>query len=89
MTKRRVDWLIVGLLLFGAALRIVYYLLYSSSMFAGDLTIDEQLHDAWAAYIAGGNLLGDSAFFRAPLYAYFLALLYKIFAANLHAVLLV
>jgi tetratricopeptide (TPR) repeat protein len=89
VTKKRVDWLIAGLLLFGAALRIVYHLLYSSSMFSGDLTIDEQLHNAWALYIADGNLLGDSAFFRAPMYAYFLALLYKIFAANLHAVLLV
>jgi len=89
LKEKRVDWLIAGLLLLGTGLRLVYHLQYSSSLFWGDRTIDEQLHNAWASYIANGNLLGDSAFFRAPLYAYFLALLYKLFSANMHAVLLV
>ena len=84
--ERRADWLVVGFLIVGFVLRILYHLQYSSSIFWEDLTIDEQLHYAWALYISKGNLIGDSAFFRAPLYPYFLALLFKLFAANLHAV---
>jgi tetratricopeptide (TPR) repeat protein len=41
--------------------------------------MDPLYHDVWAQNIAGGNWIGSSIFFRAPLYPYFLALVYKIF----------
>ena len=40
--------------------------------------MDMLYHDEWARAIAAGNFWGDEAFFRAPLYPYFLALLYAI-----------
>jgi len=40
--------------------------------------VDMEYHDEWARAIAAGNFWGDEAFFRAPLYPYFLALLYAI-----------
>ncbi len=83
----RRDWLIPGLLLLALLLRLAYHLQYSASPFWGDMTIDEQLHHVWASYVAAGNLLGDSAFFRAPLYPYFLALLYTILSTSLHLIL--
>ncbi len=40
--------------------------------------MDFLYHHEWAAEILSGNFWGDEVFFRAPLYPYFLALLYKI-----------
>jgi tetratricopeptide (TPR) repeat protein len=40
--------------------------------------MDMLYHDDWARRIAGGNLWGSEVFFRAPLYPYFLGLLYAI-----------
>ena len=39
---------------------------------------DAQLFDAWAREISAGNWTGDQIFFNAPLYPYFLALVYSI-----------
>lgn len=40
------------------------------------------MHDRWAQEIAGGNVWGHEVFFRAPLYYYFLALIYYLFGHN-------
>jgi len=45
--------------------------------------MDALYHHDWAVSIIKGGWLGKDAFFRAPLYPYFLALLYKIFGINL------
>ena len=45
-------------------------------------TMDPLYHDVWAQNIAGGNWIGTKIFFRAPFYAYFLALIYKVFGHN-------
>ena len=37
---------------------------------------DAARYDAWASEIAGGNWIGDSVFYQAPLYPYFLAVIY-------------
>jgi len=91
ITRERLgaNWLVPALLMFGLAIRVVYHLQYSGSIFWGDLSIDEHLHHAWALYIADGNLVGDAVFFRAPLYAYFLALIYWLSGADMHAVLII
>ena len=86
---RGFDPLVAGLLVFGLIVRVLFHIQYSNSIFWGDLSIDELLHDAWARYIADGNIIGNEVFFRAPLYPYFLALLYKLSGANLHVVLLI
>jgi tetratricopeptide (TPR) repeat protein len=44
--------------------------------------MDALYHHQWALAIAAGRQFINDAFFRAPLYPYFLGLLYKLFAAN-------
>jgi tetratricopeptide (TPR) repeat protein len=45
--------------------------------------MDALYHNEWALAIAAGREFIADAFFRAPLYPYFLGLLYKVFGANL------
>jgi Flp pilus assembly protein TadD/4-amino-4-deoxy-L-arabinose transferase-like glycosyltransferase len=45
--------------------------------------LDSLYHHDWAASIIHGGWLGKDSFFRAPLYAYFLSFLYRIFGINL------
>jgi 4-amino-4-deoxy-L-arabinose transferase-like glycosyltransferase len=45
--------------------------------------MDSLYHHEWALAIAAGREFIADAFFRAPLYPYFLGLLYKLFGANL------
>ncbi len=45
--------------------------------------MDAQYHHDWAVSIIKGGWLGKEAFFRAPLYPYFLALIYRVFGVNL------
>ena len=48
--------------------------------------MDSLYHHQWALAIASGREFIADAFFRAPLYPYFLGLLYKVFGANLMVV---
>ena len=48
--------------------------------------MDALYHHQWALAIAAGREFIADAFFRAPLYPYFLGLLYKLFGANLMVV---
>jgi 4-amino-4-deoxy-L-arabinose transferase-like glycosyltransferase len=45
--------------------------------------MDALYHHQWALAIAAGKQFINDAYFRAPLYPYFLGLLYKVFGANL------
>ncbi len=45
--------------------------------------MDALYHHQWALSIAAGTRFIDDAFFRAPLYPYFLGLLYKVLGTNL------
>lgn len=47
---------------------------------------DAHSYDAWAQRIAGGDWLGDTVFYQAPLYPYFLGVIYAIFGHSLLAV---
>lgn len=44
--------------------------------------LDSLYHHNWAVSIIQGGWLGKDSFFRAPLYAYFLSFLYRIFGIN-------
>lgn len=48
-----------------------------------DPTMDALFHHQWAQAIIRGGWLAEMPFFRAPLYPYFLALVYKVFGVNL------
>lgn len=45
--------------------------------FEGNI-MDEAYHNAWARQIASGDWIGHEVFFRAPLYPYFLGMIYKL-----------
>lgn len=47
---------------------------------------DAVTYDQWARRIAGGDWLGSGVFYQAPLYPYFLGVLYSLFGRNLWAV---
>ena len=50
---------------------------------------DAVTYDAWASRIANGDWLGEGVFYQAPLYPYFLGILYTVFGRDLWAVRLV
>ena len=74
--------------IFGAALaiRLVHVWLLSRSPFFTALLGDAAGYDAWARRIAGGEWIGTDVFYQAPLYPYFLGVLYKIFGHSLGTV---
>ncbi len=63
-------------------IRLIYVIQRQSSPFFAAPEIDQAMHDLWAQQIAAGDIWGREAFFRAPLYYYFLALIYYIFGHN-------
>ncbi len=75
VSERGLIWLLVC---FSAAIRILYFFQLSHNPFLNHPRLDALFHDTWALSIAHGNVLGDQVFFRAPLYAYFLGLVYWI-----------
>ncbi len=64
-------------------LRIIYLVQYHDSDLWGSLTVDAEFHYLWAKSIASGELIGSDIFFRAPLYPYFVGLLYYIFSGSI------
>jgi len=46
------------------------------------LVLDPHIHDTIARVIAGGDVVGNEVFFRAPLYLYFLGFLYFVFGPS-------
>jgi len=64
-------------------LRVVLFISTYQDLFLGIRTGDEEEYHKWALQIASGNILGESAFFTTPLYAYFLASIYYLINDNL------
>lgn len=73
----RRDWLILaGVVVWAVAVRLLLVATAGDHPYFRIPIMDMSYHDAWARRIAGGDLWGDEVFFRAPLYPYFLGLLY-------------
>lgn len=79
----KIDWPILLVLVGALALRLAYLISYSASPDWNLLTVDNYYHHHWAQSIAGGNILGDTTYFRAPFYVYCLAALYALFGDSL------
>ena len=60
------------------AVRLVYLLQFSQSVFFASPILDAAWHDQWARRIASGHLLEGAPYFRAPFYAWVLALVYAL-----------
>lgn len=74
---------LIGLFFLSLFLRVIYLLQSQSSPFFYNLTLDPLYHDLWGGLIASGDWLGQGVFFRAPLYAYFLGVIYSLFGHSL------
>ena len=77
--KDKEKLFLLGVFLLAFILRLIYLLQVKSNPHFFSPTMDPLYHDIWAQNIAGGNWIGSKVFFRAPFYAYFLAIVYKIF----------
>ncbi len=73
----------------GWALRVTYVLHLRESPLADFPVLDELYHVEWARALAGGDWLGSSAFFRAPLYPYLLGGAFSLLGESLLAARLV
>jgi tetratricopeptide (TPR) repeat protein len=88
MNKKEKIALIVILLL-ALILRMAHWLDVRGDPFFAQLIMDSEEYDRWAREIVDGNWLGSEVFFQAPLYPYFLAVVYTIFGHSLDAVYLI
>lgn len=70
-------------ILLGGLYRLTYLLHYYASPEWNQLLVDSLYHDRWAEAIASGDWVGAEAFFRAPLYIYFLGLIYAVFGHSI------
>src|SRR5258706_1901194 len=70
-TSPGLEWLAVGALAFGLRLAHLWQI-HDTPVFT-HLVCDGVAYDAWARDIAGGQWLGSTVFYQAPLYPYFLA----------------
>ena len=59
-----------------SAVRLIHVWQIRKAPFFGVLMGDARAYDEWARRIAGGDWLGHEVFYQAPLYPYFLGLLY-------------
>src|SRR5882724_8503542 len=75
----RALWLVVAVAI---AVRAIYASSYFASALAGQSRADQGYYRDWAIQIAGGDLLGRAVFEQGPLYAYGLALVYRVFGAR-------
>lgn len=86
------NWeMIASLFVFGVAFltRLIYLLQVGNTPASALLVGDAVTYDAWAVRIADGDWLGQGVFYQAPLYPYFLGVLYSIFGRDLLIVRLV
>jgi 4-amino-4-deoxy-L-arabinose transferase-like glycosyltransferase len=84
--SRRRELLIVGaVVLLGLLLRVVHVLLLQESPYFDHPSMDMDYHVQWARAFAAGETFEEEAFFRAPLYPWFLGVCLKIFGPGLLA----
>ncbi len=78
-TIRKDLYWAVGIFVLAFAVRYAYLTQMRSSPLFDTPIMDAEYHDLWARAIVAGEDFTQGVFFRAPLYPYFLALVYRIF----------
>jgi tetratricopeptide (TPR) repeat protein len=81
---RKELYFILGLFIFAFLIRFIYLNQVKSSPLFDVPLLDAKYHDQWAQTILKGQDFEKGVFFRAPLYPYFLALVYKIFGHSFY-----
>lgn len=80
---RRIDWWLVAIMVVAVAIRVIHLIDYHALPDWSQLKMDHWYHHHWAQSIAGGNISGDTTYFRAPFYVYCLGALYSVFGDSL------
>ena len=79
----RHSYVLAAAIIVALILRIVALLYLKRSIYFGFLLWDERIYHAWAAKIADGSYQSASVYEFAPLPAYLMAIIYKIFSPNI------
>lgn len=74
----KTSHLLWGIFALAFILRIIYYLEVRNQLLFQTILFDAKYYDNWARQILKEGWLGKGIFFVSPLYAYFLALIYKL-----------
>ena len=69
-------------LILALVIRLITLIQIRDAPFFDVLIIDAEGYDRWAREIAGGDWLGHGVFYQAPLYPYFMGLVYRLFGAD-------
>ena len=85
LTRRRRPVAAIALAVFAIAfgVRLLHILQIRSTPFFTLLMGDSRAYDEWAVRIAGGDWIGHDVFYQAPLYPYFLGVVYSIAGRHL------
>lgn len=81
--RNRFGWYALGIFAFALAVRLLHIWHIYTAPFSELLMGDAQSYNAWAQQIAGGDWLGNEVFYQAPLYPYFMGVIYAIFNGDL------
>jgi tetratricopeptide (TPR) repeat protein len=76
----------IAILVLAALLRLGHLYAVADEPFVASLIVDSREYDRWAREIAAGDWWGTEVFFQAPLYPYFLAVVYTVLGHHLLAV---
>jgi Flp pilus assembly protein TadD/4-amino-4-deoxy-L-arabinose transferase-like glycosyltransferase len=79
-------WKVVAIFAVALSLRLAHIWHIRSSPFFETLLGDARGYDAWARQIAAGDWRGHGVFYQAPLYPYFLGVVYSFFGRDLFLV---
>jgi hypothetical protein len=84
--------ILAAIFLAAVLVRLVFFLDYQKLPFAQTPIVDAEFHDRWAQQILAGDIFSvkqGELLYKAPLYPYFMALVYLIFGHSTAAVMLV
>ena len=76
-------WALVGMLALACGLRVAALLSLATTPYFDTPRLDEALYHAWASQLASGTYEATSVYPAAPLPAYVMAVVYKVFSPNL------
>lgn len=88
-TLHRIDLRLVAVILTAVGVRVVFFVFYLQSPFAGYHRVDHDYYRSWAIQIAHGDWLGEEVFEQAPLYPYLLGAAYSLLGPRDNVILVV
>jgi len=77
-SKTHLGWCLAGIAAVALIVRVAYLFQIDDLVFFHHLVGDAESYDTWAERIAAGQWWGPESFYQAPLYPYFLAIVYRL-----------